>query len=116
MSEWTNAGGDTGHDSLFPHAPQDWSEVSARRKAKEEGLDMGDDHWEVIRALQEYFSKNEVPRVRELRDALDEKFHGKGGTRYLYSLFPQGPVAQGCRMAGLQAPAGSTDPSFGSVQ
>ena len=55
-------------------------------------------------------------KVRELLDALDEKFHGKGGLKYLYSLFPGGPVAQGCRIAGLQAPAGSTDMGFGSVQ
>jgi tRNA 2-thiouridine synthesizing protein E len=53
--------------------------------------------------------------MRELHDALDENFHGKGGLKYLYQLFPGGPVAQGCRIAGLKAPAGATDKSFGSV-
>ena len=50
--------------------------------------------------------------MRELHDALDVNFHGKGDIRYLYQIFPGGPVAQGCRIAGLKAPAGATDKSF----
>jgi tRNA 2-thiouridine synthesizing protein E len=53
--------------------------------------------------------------MRELQDALEEKFHHKGGMKYLFTLFPGGPVAQGCRLAGLKAPAGATDRGFGSV-
>ena len=53
--------------------------------------------------------------VRELHDALDEKFHLSGGMKYVYSLFPGGPIAQGCKLAGLQPPAGSIDKGFGSV-
>jgi tRNA 2-thiouridine synthesizing protein E len=54
--------------------------------------------------------------ARELHDALEEKFHVKGGMRYLYVLFPGGPIAQGCRLAGLPTPTGAVDLSFGSVQ
>lgn len=103
-------------DERFPFAPEGWSTEAAERIAAEEGIQLGDDHWEAIRGVQEYFAKNEVPRVRELHDALGERFHAQGGMKYLYLLFPAGPVAQGCRLAGLQAPAGSTDKSFGSVQ
>jgi tRNA 2-thiouridine synthesizing protein E len=101
----------------FPHAPSGWTQAVARKLAKEEGLVLTDDHWQALRALQEYFARNQETRlnVRELRDALNEKFYGQGGTRYLYQLFPGGPVAQGCRMAGLKAPAGASDPGFGSV-
>ncbi len=53
--------------------------------------------------------------MRELTDALDEAFHMNGGIKYLYKLFPGGPLVQGCRMAGLQAPAGAEDKGFGSV-
>ena len=66
--------------------------------------------------LQGYFAAHERPNVRELHDALDESFHARGGLRYLYTLFPGGPVAQGCRFAGLKAPSGAADKSFGSVQ
>jgi len=34
---------------------------------------------------------------------------------YLYQIIPGGPVAEGCRLAGLSVPAGAVDKSFGSV-
>lgn len=104
-------------DTQFPHAPADWTRDSAHRLAHEERLEPGEDHWKVVRALQEYYARHEETAInmRELHDALDELFHEKGGMKYLYRLFPGGPVAQGCRVAGLKAPAGATDKGFGSV-
>lgn len=102
----------------FSHAPADWTPQDGGTAAEQEGLELGDDHWETVQALQDYFARHsEQPTInmRELHDALDEKFHIKGGIRYLYKLFPGGPIAQGCRIAGLQAPAGATDKGFGSV-
>ena len=87
------------------------------RIARREGIELSPDHWEVLNALQEYFARQEGAAIRRraLHDALEEKFHHKGGLRYLYMLFPGGPVAQGCRLAGLEPPAGAFDPSYGSV-
>jgi tRNA 2-thiouridine synthesizing protein E len=103
-------------DERFPKAPVGWSAAEAERLASSEGLSLTEDHWETVRALQEYFSRNQSVRARELHDALDEKFHARGGIRHLYELFPAGPIAQGCRLAGLTPPAGAADKSFGSVQ
>ncbi len=105
-------------EAAYRFAPQDWSEQYAERLAHEQGLALNADHFEAMRALQEYFAKHDKPevRIRELHDALDERFHGRGGMRYLYTLFPGGPVAQGCRLAGLPIPAGAQNLSFGSVQ
>jgi tRNA 2-thiouridine synthesizing protein E len=113
LSQSTSTG-----DADFPHAPPGWARANAEKQASAEGLELQADHWEAVSALQEYYGRHDATgiKVRELLDALDEKFHGKGGLKYLYSLFPAGPVAQGCRIAGLQAPAGSTDMGFGSVQ
>ncbi len=116
MNEIMNPNLAKAKDPNFPFAPSDWSKASAESTASEEGVVLSEDHWEMLRALQEYFAKHDHPNVRELHDALDEKFHIKGGLKFLYSLFPGGPVAQGCRIAGLQPPPGSTDKSFGSVQ
>jgi len=104
-------------DPQFPHAPEGWTKESAIKVAQQEGLQVGEEHWEVVRALQEYFAKHEESaiNVRELHDALEEKFHAKGGVKYLYKLFAGGPVAQGCQLAGLKAPAGAVDKGFGSV-
>jgi tRNA 2-thiouridine synthesizing protein E len=117
MDAITGAGSGADKDPRFPHAPEGWTPAAALAAARAEGLEPGEDHWEALRALQEFFSKREAPAVnlRELHDALDEKFHRHGGIRHLYRLFPGGPVAQGCRLAGLKVPAGAIDKSFGSV-
>jgi tRNA 2-thiouridine synthesizing protein E len=116
MNEILHPGAGGGRDPEFPHAPEDWSREQAKAEAAREGLELGPDHWEMIRALQEYFARHEIIRMRELHDALGERFHARGGRKYLYQLFRGGPVAQGSRIAGLQAPSGSEDRSFGSVQ
>lgn len=99
----------------FPNAPGDWNIDSAETAAKAEGVNLSEDHWDLIRALQEYYRKVEIPRLRQIKDALDEKFHSRGGMKYLYRIIPGGPVAQGCRLAGLNVPAGAVDKSFGST-
>ena len=103
----------------FPHAPAGWTQADGESTARDAGLEPAESHWEAVRALQEYFARHEegpVINSRELHDALEERFHKDGGMKYLYELFPGGPIAQGCRIAGLKAPAGSIDQGFGSVQ
>ena len=87
-------------------------------KAAEDGLSVSSGHWDLVRALQEFYTRHDEPRVnsRELHDALEERFHSNGGMKYLYELFPGGPVTQGCRLAGLEPPGGGADTGFGSVQ
>lgn len=101
----------------FRFAPAEWTPETARRLAAEEGLALANDHWELLKSLQEFYARHEtgVVHLPELKDALEEKFHHKGGLKYLHTLFPRGPVAQGCRLAGLRAPAGAVDLGFGSV-
>ena len=102
----------------FPYAPEGWTREEATSIAAKDGLSAASGHWEMVRALQEFYSRHDEPRInsRELHDALEERFHAHGGMKYLYKLFPGGPVTQGCRLAGLEPPAGSVDKGFGSVQ
>ena len=106
-----------GNNEGFPDAPAGWAPDIARQIAGEDGLELSDDHWKLLHALQEYYSRHvdDKIHVRELHDALAEIFHTQGGLKFLYKLFPGGPIAQGCRLAGLEAPAGAADKSFGSV-
>jgi tRNA 2-thiouridine synthesizing protein E len=46
---------------------------------------------------------------------LEQDFAEAGGRRFLYTLFPGGPLAQGCKLAGLPLPQGTLNRSFGSV-
>lgn len=104
-------------DAAFPNAPLDWTKADAMRIAREEGIELTEAHWEAVRALQHYYARHDdgVINLRDLHDALDEYFHPQGGLKYLYTLFPAGPIAQSCRLAGLKAPFIATDRSFGSV-
>lgn len=105
-------------DPDFPHAPPDWAREDAMKVAREEGLALTEDHWEAIRAMQTYYASHEdeaTINLRNLHDALDEHFHRQGGLRFLYTIFPGGPIAQSCRLAGLKAPFIAVDRSFGSV-
>lgn len=105
-------------DPEFPDAPAGWTLNEATSAAAAEGLEPDASRWDVVRALQEYYARHDDPSIntRELHDALEERFHSEGGMKYLYRLFPGGPVNQGCRLAGLEPPAGSADKGFGSVQ
>ncbi len=97
----------------FPHAPSGWTPAEGEKVLAGEGVVPGPGHWEVVRALQAYFVRHDhhVSNLRELYDALDERFHREGGRRYLFELFPEDPVAQGCRLGGLKPPVGYRDPS-----
>jgi len=105
-------------DQEFPDAPFEWTREEAIKAAREEKLELTEDHWETIRALQRYYAQHAddtALNLRDLHDALDEHFHQKGGIKYLYTLFPGGPIVQSCRLAGLKAPFTANDPGFGSV-
>lgn len=115
MSDIMNPGA-ANRDPDFPNAPADWSRATAETLAQTDGMALASAHWEVIKVLQAWFASHPRTNVRELHDALEERFHAAGGLKYLYGILPGGPVAQGCRLAGLEAPAGAADKSFGSVQ
>ena len=115
INQWSSA---TPSDPLFPAAPVDWTRVAAQAVAEDEDLVLTEEHWEAVRALQGYFARHDGEQgvnMRELHDALEEHFHARGGLKRLYQLFPGGPIAQGCRLAGLKAPPMASDSSFGSV-
>jgi tRNA 2-thiouridine synthesizing protein E len=105
-------------NKMFRYAPPGWSLSAAREVARKDNLELEETHLELICALQEFFARHPgqpVLNMRELHDALEEKFHYKGGLKFLYTLMPKGPVAQGCRLAGLKTPANAYDLGFGSV-
>ncbi|MDX1593500.1 MAG: TusE/DsrC/DsvC family sulfur relay protein [Gammaproteobacteria bacterium] len=86
----------------------DWDENVANALANEEGIDMSDNHWEVVNFLREYYDEYQIaPAVRVLTKAIGKKLGpDKGNSKYLYELFPYGPAKQACKIAGLPKPTG----------
>lgn len=100
----------------FPYAPPEWNLEKAVELAKADGITLNEEHVKVLLDLQDYFFHHEERiNLRELHDALEEEFHIDGGIKHLYQLFPGGPIAQGCRIAGLEVPAYAQDNNFGTV-
>lgn len=92
-----------------------WSVHVAEERAREEGLKLTQEHWEVVHLLRHHYMLHGPTKARDLMEGLEEHFIPRGGMRHLYQLFPRGPLLQGSRIAGLPAPANAADLSFGTV-
>jgi tRNA 2-thiouridine synthesizing protein E len=83
---------------------QDWSEAFVRALARQEGLALTDEHWELIRFLREHFAAHGVQaQVRVMIREFSARWGAERGSNHaLHDLFPRGgPQKQGNRLAGL---------------
>lgn len=97
------------------HELAGWNKETGEKIAEQENIRMTPAHWDVVHFLRQHYLENGRARsARDLGDALEQAFADQGGRKYLYELFPDGPVAQGCRIARIPAPPYAEDKSFGS--
>jgi tRNA 2-thiouridine synthesizing protein E len=85
-----------------------WNEELANLIAKDEEIEMTEEHWEVVNFLRDYYNEYQIaPAVRVLIKAVKKKLGAdKGSNKYMYELFPYGPAKQACKIAGLPKPTG----------
>jgi tRNA 2-thiouridine synthesizing protein E len=85
-----------------------WNEELANLIAKDEEIEMTEEHWEVVNFLRDYYNEYQIaPAVRVLIKAIKKKLGAdKGSNKYMYELFPYGPAKQACKIAGLPKPTG----------
>jgi len=92
-------------------------EKRVNEMAAKEGITLSNEQLGIIECLRDYFLEfGEAEKGRDIEDMLDEVFEGHGGRKYLWNLFPGGPVTQGMRIAGLPVPPCSGDKGFGTVR
>ena len=86
----------------------DWSKDLAEVIAKNENIDMDEEHWEVVNFLRDYYEEYQIaPAVRVLIKSVKKSMGPeKGNNKYMYELFPYGPAKQACKIAGLPKPTG----------
>ncbi len=84
--------------------PGDWNETVARNLAREENLQLDEDHWDAIRFMRAHYEEHQVAAdarfvIRHLAARV-----GKDAHRRLFELFPYGYVKQACKIAGMRRP------------
>lgn len=87
----------------FIQEPAKWTKEVAEDIAKQEASasPMSEEHWKVVNYLRNYYLEYEIaPPIRMLtkQTGLDLK--------RIYQLFPKGPAAGACKIAGLPKPTG----------
>ena len=92
----------------------DWSEAFAAELAKQEGIELFVDHWELIWYFREFYAGNQTnPTMHTIVQTLgkmkgdhfhDHKEYGK----HIYKLFPTDAIHEICKLAGLPMPPPDT--------
>jgi len=85
------------------------------KRAAEMGMNLSTEHWEVIDFIRNFYQYQEIEALsaRDVSRALEGKFKSRGGLKYLYQLFPRGPVKTGSYIAGIPALNNTDNRSFG---
>lgn len=87
-----------------------WNESIAKLIAEKEGIELTNDHWQVILFVRQFYEEfNTSPSIRPLVKFLTTVLPTeKSNSLYLQILFPEGPAKQATKIAGLPKPARCT--------
>lgn len=84
--------------------PLDWSEEVAQELARQENIQLDEDHWDVLRFMRTYYDEHQVaPDARYVIKHLTDRL-GTAARNKLFDLFPYGYVKQACKIAGMKRP------------
>ena len=86
--------------------PSEWSPAAAEALAAREDIELGPDHWVMIRFVRDWYEDRQVvPEARWLLKAMKAELgDDKGTRRYLHRLFPHGYGPELCKIAGMTMP------------
>lgn len=86
-----------------------WTEGFAVALAEQEGLELTQEHWDVIHYIRNYYEEHHVQaQVRDMIKHFKKQWGPEhGNNRYLHDIFPKGgPQKQGNRLAGIHRTRG----------
>ncbi len=84
--------------------PLTWDEEIAQELARQESIQLTDDHWDAISFMREYYAEHQVaPDVRHVMKHLADRL-GTDSRNRIFELFPYGYVKQACKIAGMKRP------------
>ena len=83
---------------------EDWSKDLAKVIAKEENIELGDKHWDLIKFLRDEYianAQNHAQYPQYLSRRWSTEWGEKVSQKDVYALFPGDPSKQGGRIAGV---------------
>jgi TusE/DsrC/DsvC family sulfur relay protein len=79
----------------------EWTPAIAEEIARRDGYEISEERWKYINAAREMYEANAVvPPIRKFAKAMEVE------AKYLYELFPKGPMKMICKVGGLPKPTG----------
>ena len=75
-----------------------WTKEIGDANAKEQGIDMDDRRWEVVKWIQLKFAQKEALSIRSVKSS------GVVDIKQFYALFPEGPLKKATLIAGIPKP------------
>jgi len=87
-------------------SPESWDESAAEQLAREEGIELTEEHWKIVGFMRAYYDEHQIiPDSRYVIKFLAEELgHGRAARNDLFKLFPYGYVKQACKIAGMRRP------------
>ncbi len=84
---------------------KDWHKSWARHMALQDDIVLTDDHWQIIEAVKKIYQlTDDTPPMRLLIKLLRKEINPEIDSRLLYQLFPDNPIRQASKYAGLPKP------------
>jgi tRNA 2-thiouridine synthesizing protein E len=85
------------------------------RQAAKRGLELSTEHMAVINFVLDFYEHcDDCQNARVLADMMQDEFMQQGGRKYLYQLFPDGPLSTIHDLADLPKLGNESDRSFGT--
>lgn len=85
--------------------PDIWNEQVAMKLAETDDIVLSKAHWQVIFAVRDIYEvTGETPPMRLLIKELNKRIDSEVNSRFLYRLYPDGPVRLASKHAGLPKP------------
>jgi len=87
--------------------PDEWTNDIAKELAEEEGIELNEYHWQILRFMNKYYGEHNVaPDVRHVVRylATENKTDKKEAKKHVFELFPYGYVKQACKISGMKRP------------
>ena len=86
--------------------PVDWDDNVASLLARQEEIELGDEHWKIIRFMRKYYDEHQIAAdARFVKKLVADEFgYVKNAGSRIAELFPYGYVKQACKIAGMKRP------------